>query len=203
MKRDEPAPDMTDEEQVSAIQRGDLAAFRQLVERYQKRVYTVAFGIVQNHDDALDVSQEVFLRVYGSLKGFQGRSRFYTWLYRITVNLSIDFYRRQKQFRSVPIEETSASEQTGNPNRQSNEAADSLLAQKERDAAVQEALRSLTPNHRAALVLREMEGRSYQEISAILGCSIGTVMSRLHYARERMRGLLKPFLELDEKNHEE
>jgi RNA polymerase sigma-70 factor, ECF subfamily len=186
---------MTDEERVAAIQQGDLAAFKELVERYQKRVYAIAFGIVQNHDDAMDISQEVFVKVHRSLKNFKGQSRFYTWLYRIAVNLSIDFHRKQKRFRSVSIEDAPASNFAEGPNVQKQETADSILAQKELDAAVHRALRSLTPDHRAAMILREIEGRSYREISEILGCSIGTVMSRLHYARQRLRGLLKPFLE--------
>jgi RNA polymerase sigma-70 factor (ECF subfamily) len=189
----------SDRELVLESQRGDREAFRELVERYQRKIVAVAVGMVQNQDDALEIAQEAFIKAYQSLDKFKGESSFYTWLYRIVVNRAIDFRRRERRAPTVPLErpaggggdtapyeELVKEERLTDPDRQAQ-------AHEIRDR-VSEAINELTPDHRAVILLREVEGLSYEEISRVMRCSKGTVMSRLHYARKKLQKRLKDCL---------
>lgn len=180
---------------VAAARGGDADAFGRLVDRYRDRVYGVAFRIVGNADDAMDIAQEAFVKAWTSLPRFRDRSAFFTWIYRITTNLALDHLRRNR-VRPVEYDDGILSEAL--PGLESAPSANPSPRQETMHAetrrAIEEALAQLTPEHRAVLVLREMEGRSYQEIAQTLGCRIGTVMSRLHYGRRRMRELLEEIL---------
>ena len=176
-----------DAELVKQAQEGDKEAFRVLVQRYQRRILSVVIGVLRDSEDAQEVVQETFIRAYRNLPGFKGDSSLYTWLYRIAVNLSIDFQRREKKRTMVPFDEGlphSDLEPAGiSPS--GGEDPFALVRNRELVGKVFDAIEELTPNHRAVILLREVEGLSYEEISEVLGCSMGTVMSRLHYARKK------------------
>lgn len=185
--------EFSDWELVQRCQEGEVAAFQELAGRYYRKVFMVVLGIVNHREDAMEVAQETFFRAYRNIKGFKGGSTFYTWLYRIAVNLSIDFQRRQKR-SPVELKETmdelidkgEGGELANDPytDFQSKELRERLLA----------AINELTPDHKAVIVMRAMEGLSYKDIGRILDCSEGTVMSRLHYARKKLQEKLGSYL---------
>jgi RNA polymerase sigma-70 factor, ECF subfamily len=175
-------------ELLERARKGDSEAFGVLVERYQRRVANVALAVVHNQDDALELAQETFVRAYENLDKFESRSSFSTWLYRIAANLAIDFWRREG--RHVVLRGEDAENEL---RRMPTERGDSFKAasRSELSARLSNALEELTPEHRAVILLREVEGLSYDEISEVLQIPRGTVMSRLHYARTHLRTLLK------------
>jgi RNA polymerase sigma-70 factor, ECF subfamily len=183
--------ELSDWELVQKCQAGDMDAFQELVSRYHQKIYVVLVGLLRNREDALEVAQEAFFRAYRKIKSFQGGSSFYTWLYRIAVNMAIDSQRRQRRnpldFRDTMdglFEEQD--EVTRDP---FSDVHDRELREK-----LISAINDLTPEHRAVIILRTVEGLSYKDIGEILGCSEGTVMSRLHYARKKLQEKLTAFL---------
>ena len=180
---------------VQAAQKGDQQAFRKLVERYQRRVYQLALGMVKDADEAMDIAQETFVRVHRYLPSFKGDSSFFTWTYRIAVNLCLDAGRKKGRGESVEFDERQAEVEA------SMDPPSAALAGPQRNALnrelagkIQEALSGLSENHRAILVLREVEGLSYEELSQTLGIRKGTVMSRLFHARLKMQRKLREYL---------
>lgn len=190
MLRTKSRQDGDEAELIAKARAGDREAFSILVQRYERRVVGVALAVVHNQDDALELAQETFVRAFENLKNFESRSSFSTWLYRIAANLSIDFWRREGRY-SVLRGEDAENEIRRLPSAE----GDSYRAatQTELGNKLKEALQQLTPEHRAVVLLREVEGLSYDEISDVLQCPRGTVMSRLHYARNRLRSILKDF----------
>lgn len=193
--------DTDERDLIARSQKGDHKAFEELVKRYQRKVFGIAYGIVRNAEDAMDVSQEVFLRSYRNLKGFKGQSRFYTWIYRIAVNLSIDVVNKRKKTPLLLQDEARSVDDAsrtwegllpncGNPARE--------LDTRELGEQVVLGLDQLSEKHRAVLILREVEGLSYQEISLAMDCSRGTVMSRLFHARANMKKVLRAYLNGEE-----
>jgi RNA polymerase sigma-70 factor, ECF subfamily len=184
-----------DRDLVERACRGDRVAFQMLVEKYQRRVYGIAHGMVFNADDALDISQEAFVRVHRYLGSFHGSSSFYTWLYRIVVNLCVDHLRRKSHESSVDYDDTL--QHTDTSALQPSAIGDPFraLGDRELGARLGRALAQLSPVHRAVLQLREVEGLSYQEMAKVIGCSVGTIMSRLFHARKRMQKMLGEYLE--------
>jgi RNA polymerase sigma-70 factor, ECF subfamily len=184
---------------VAAAQRGDREAFRQLFERYQRRAYGLAYGVLRNSDDAMDVVQDAFIKAHRYLDKFEGTSSFFTWLYRIVMNLAIDHIRKHKRQRPVDFTDAQMSESQvteesllprilgGNPGR--------ALQDKEIRSRIEQALGELSENHRAVLVMREVEGLSYEEMSEVMACSKGTIMSRLFHARRNMQKRLLDLLD--------
>ena len=171
---------------VLRTKRGDRSAFEILVGRYQDRAYNVAYQILRHHEDALDVAQEAFARAYVSIARFRGTAGFYTWLYRILVNLAIDWARAKGRENPISLDD---------PKRDmaaSGMAADPVasLETKELREQIVRAVACLPPDQRACLTLREIDGLSYQEIARMMNCSIGTVMSRLHAARRKLQQIL-------------
>ncbi len=190
-----PSPDR-DLHLVERAQHGDREAFRQLVVVYQERIFVVARGMVKNPEDARDIAQEVFIKAFGSLESFRGQSSFYTWLYRIAVNLSID--HRRKVGRK---QESSYDDQVGPDSAAGAEVPGSgqlspqrMFLDKELGVKIREAMESLPEEQRTTLVLRELEGLAYKEIADIMQVSQGTVMSRLFYGRKKLQEQLKDFL---------
>ena len=183
---------MTEQELVSAAQRGDADAFGALVEQNQARVYALAHRMVGDPEDASDLTQETFLRAWRGVSKFNGQSAFYTWLYRLCSNACIDFLRREGRRGAVSLTQE---EDGGDADRQ-REVPDRtydpqrVLERTEAKAAVERALAALSPEHRQALVLREFEGLSYQEIGAVLDVEPGTVKSRIARARLALRDYL-------------
>lgn len=188
---------LKDPEVVARAAAGDHEAFRVLVERYQNRAYGLALRVMRDEEQAKDVVQEAFLKAYRSLDRFEGRSSFYTWLYRIVMNLCLDAKRRQPAGRQVEWDEEYAHEVpvgTGldavDPARQDAAGPAGELERAELRAAVGRAINELPDDARQTLLLREVEGLSYLEIAEIMEVPKGTVMSRLHHARRRVKALL-------------
>ena len=179
-----------DHELVAAARRGDRDAFRTLFERYHRRAYALAFGVVRHQDDALDIVQDAFIKAHKYLDKFEGNSSFYTWLYRIVMNLAIDHLRKHRRVKPVELDESHFDEAAGddsllpkilggNPGR--------ALMDKQIRGRIDQALGELSDNHRAVLIMRELEGMSYEEMAQAMGCSKGTIMSRLFHARKNMQ----------------
>lgn len=174
---------------VLRCQQGDQEALKEIFNEYHKRVYRIAYAVVREREEALDIVQEVFIKLFHSIKNFKGRSNFYTYLYRMTMNTAIDHTRRMKKFSTSSIEEGSFY-----PSEDVEKRPDRILLHKELEERVKLAMEKLPIDQRTALVLREVEGLSYQEMAETMKCSVGTVMSRLHYARKRIQGLLKDYV---------
>jgi RNA polymerase sigma-70 factor (ECF subfamily) len=174
-----------------AAQQGDLVAFEELVARHRDKVYTRAITMVRNEEDAIDLSQEAWVKGWQRLSQFAGDSNFGTWITRIVINLCLDHLRRQKRWQMESIQEIDA--ESGGIERQLPVVNVNPTAEMERAELVQsvhQALNQLSYEHRTALVLHEFEEMGYKEVAKAMGCSLGTVMSRLFYARRRMATLL-------------
>lgn len=180
---------------IARAQQGDVAAFRQLVERHQRRAFTVALAVVRDENDARELVQDAFLRVFRSLDSFQGGSSFFTWLYRIITNLSIDLIRKPGR-QLVDIDEarfeSDESHEAEFPLLSRVDGADPVDVVRRREIAgrIQTALDALPPYHRGVIVMREIEGLSYDEMAAAMGVSKGTIMSRLFHARQKLQRAL-------------
>ena len=177
---------------VTKARRGDRSAFGELVTRYYDMVYGLAYGVLNNREQARDVAQDIFLKVFNDLSKFSGKSKFKTWLYRVSVNSAIDEQRRKKP--TLSLDATDASDDEDRPpviieDRQPSPRE--KVAAGELQQIVKKALDELTPEHRAILVLREWQGLSYEEIAETLNIDQGTVMSRLFYARKKLGEVLK------------
>ena len=182
---------------VSKAKAGEADAFRALVVRYQRKVYALALGIVKDPDLAWDVAQEAFVRVHGHLAEFEGKSAFSTWLFRIATHLSIDAVRRERTAHKDAIDEVNEAHLA--------EGSEGILAtalgndprenalRRELASKIQEALATLPEKHRTILVLREVEGLSYEELAERLEIHKGTVMSRLFHARKKMQAALRRY----------
>jgi RNA polymerase sigma-70 factor (ECF subfamily) len=175
---------------VKRAQKNDLSAFEELVVLYQNKVYTLCVRLAGNHADAQDIAQEAFINAYRALGSFRNEADFGTWLHRITVNAWLNFKRKESGRQPVSLDETRFDESGSAMQREvAAQDGDPLqeLEEKEFRGLVRTALNGLTEEHRAVLVLREIEGYSYEEVAQMLGCSLGTVKSRLNRAREVMR----------------
>ena len=164
-------------------QAGDTEAFGELVTKYRAKIYTMLYGMVRNENDAWDLAQEGFLKAWRSIHKFEGRSSFYTWLYRLTVNLAIDSLRRKGRRVEVELDDAIPSFL---PSPSANYRRTEIRQH------INGALAQLTPEHRTVIVLKEIEDLQYHEIAEILGISVGTVMSRLFYARKKLQSILRP-----------
>jgi len=168
---------------------GDLEAFEILVRRYESKVYTVAYRFLGNHADASDFAQEAFLRLYQALPGFRGDSSFMTWLYRITANVCRDEIRRRQRRHVVSLDggAETGGVQAGFTGYGCILSPEEAFERKEFSEMVQQCLNELSEEHRLILVMREIQGMSYEEIAAVLQCSMGTVKSRLSRARQAFK----------------
>ena len=169
-----------------------LAAYQQ----FAGDVYGWAYRVLGRHHDALDVVQDSFVKAYYNLKEFRFGSNFYTWFYRLLVNQAIDRWRKSSRTRTVPLDEKWLSEEGSPPDSVAYPRTPEELARNRQLAeALTGAIAALTEHHRAVITLREVEGLAYEEIAKVLHCSVGTVMSRLHYARAKLKEALKGFRE--------
>ena len=180
-----------DRELVRAAQRGDMAAFEELVARHRDKLYARACSMMRNEEEAIDLSQEAWVKGWQRLQQFQGESSFGTWMTRIVINLCLDQLRKQKRQRTESIEEMD--EESGGVERQMPVLAVNPTAGLEREELrqrIDRAMGQLSHEHRTVLVLHEFQEMEYKEIAKTMGCSIGTVMSRLFYARRKLAALL-------------
>jgi RNA polymerase sigma-70 factor (ECF subfamily) len=182
---------------VVRAQNGDMHAFGQLVERYQRPMTVLVARMTQNPDDVDDIVQELFVRAWKGLPRFRGDAQFSTWLYRIAVNTAIKHRARRKTENAVSL---SAEDITGGVDglsavselRSCGDDPAAVAQRREQEKRIREAVSALPEKQRAVVVLHYFEGHSCDEISRIVGCSVGTVWSRLHYACKRLRGILEP-----------
>ncbi|MEQ1507558.1 MAG: sigma-70 family RNA polymerase sigma factor [Myxococcota bacterium] len=181
-----------DAELLRAVLAGDGTAYRGLVERYQGRVYAMVYGMVRNREDARDITQEAFVKAYRSLETFRLESSFYTWLYRIAMNLAIDFVRKRRRRESSGFDESVATrEDDGSIAEVHHEDGPSRqLERKQLFGRIMDAMEKLPEDQRQVILLRELEGLPYKEIADVMGIPEGTVMSRLFYARKKLQKLL-------------
>ena len=182
---------------VSRSRRGEMAAYDELVRRYQERIYATMYHMTSNHEDANDLAQESFIKAYQALKTFKGDSSFYTWLYRIAVNKAINFITQRRNRISMSLNDLDV---------QVEHDPDlvALISHKtpRREAGLAElqeklnaAILKLSEQHRAVVVLHDIQGLPHEEIAETMGCNVGTVRSRLFYARQQLQGLLAEYLE--------
>jgi len=183
-----------DHELIAECLAGNPAAFGTLVARYQDRLYNTVYRLVDNPDDAADVVQEAFLNAYLSLKRFKGDSQFFTWLYRIAVNAAIT-YRRRKRTGHRPIKTSDSAPGVEPLDMAPSNRPGHGLEMAEDERRVHEALQRLSAEHRAVLVMKDMEDMKYEDIAELLKVPVGTIRSRLHRARVEF----KDMLERDEK----
>jgi RNA polymerase sigma-70 factor (ECF subfamily) len=186
--------DTDDAALVERVRAGDVAAFEPLVEKYRQRVYRLAYNVLRNSEDAMDVAQEAFIKAYQALPAFRGQSAFYTWLFRIAMNLAHDKARQRgaqgRAFGTERVTEEEWERTMPDP----GEEPDAAAARAEDRARITRALEALPEHHRAIIMLSDLEGLSYREIADVLNIPMGTVMSRLHNARKRLRSSLGPLL---------
>ena len=182
---------MNEQELVTRAKQGDQAAFEQLVRDNEKRIYNLTLRMVGNSDDALDLSQEAFLNAWKGLGSFKGDSAFSTWLYRLASNACLDFLRSRKRRQDTTGSPLSLDDDEAPPPPADDSARPDLqLERKERVQALHRALDALPVHHRQVIVMRELSGLSYQEISEALELDLGTVKSRLTRARLALKKIL-------------
>ena len=187
-------PAIPDEKLVRRAQRGDMLAFEELVARHRDKIYARAFSMMRNEEEAVDLSQEAWVKGWQRLKQFQGESSFVTWMTRIVINLCLDQLRKQKRQRAESIEHLD--EELGGVERQMPTVTINPtegLERSELRARIDRALNLLSHEHRTVLILHEFEDLEYKEIAKRMECSIGTVMSRLFYARRKMANLMMSY----------
>ena len=191
--------DVSELDLVKRCQAGDAEAFDELVVRYRTRIFGMIYSMVHNEQDAWDLAQDSFVKAWKSIKRFRGQSSFYTWIYRIVMNVTIDSLRK-KQIKGAGAEfDDSIQLKEIDPASKTVPKPDALpyenLQRGEIRAQIDHAISQLTPEHRAVILMKEIEDMQYHEIAEALGCSIGTVMSRLFYARKKLQVLLKDVYE--------
>ena len=181
---------------VQKVQAGDVAAFNQLILKYRERLFSVIYNMTGNREDAADLAQDAFIKAFQSINRFQGQSTFFTWLYRIAVNSTVTHLRknRLRTFFSLEkiTEEDKAAEIIALLSDQSGAERGAFV--KELQEKLNEALQKLSIKHRTVVTLFEIDGLSHAEIAEVMGCSIGTVRSRLHYAKQLLQAELQPYL---------
>lgn len=183
---------------IEGCKRGDLGAFDQLIGFHQKQAYNLAYRLTNDYDDASDIVQEAFIRVYHSINSFRGDANFSTWLYRVVTNVYLDARKKEKNRPHTSLEDfIELDDSTVSRQVQDNSPRpDELLEEKERHDAIEAAIKTLPDYQRAMVVLYHVQGCSYEEIGKILGMPLGTVKSRLNRARLALKDKLQPAREL-------
>ena len=186
--------EVPDRDLIQSCQSGDTKAFEILVTRHRGKVYAMVQNMIKNEADAWDLSQEVFLKVWKALPKFESRAKFSTWLYRITHNVVYDWLRKRKIDSAGELDDgiLNQSDIAAGSKTSPSVAArpDHALANSELGARINAALATLNAEHRETILLREVQGFDYKEIAKVMNCSLGTVMSRLYYARKKLQSLL-------------
>lgn len=186
-----------DADLVERVKAGEMAAFDELTAKYRDRLFGVVYNMLSNKEDAMDIVQESFIKAFTSIKSFRGNSAFYTWLYRIAVNRSITFLKRSRMRRFFSFEnmeeELGSSEIVDKLVERQGNGRRAALVSELRDK-LNEAVQSLSVNHRTVVVLYEIDGMSHAEIAEITKTSEATVRTRLHYAKQQLRAILKDYV---------
>ena len=194
----DPAAGPDDLELVARSQRGDTHAFNELVTRYRSRAFSMIYNMVRNEQDAWDLAQDGFIKAWKSIGRFRGQSAFYTWLYRILMNVAIDWMRKKHVQGGTEFDDAISlrNVEPGAATAPREELQPLVrVSDMEIRARIDTAIQKLSPEHRAVITLRELDGLEYQEIADTMQCSIGTVMSRLFYARKKLQTLLRDVYE--------
>ncbi|MCZ6674349.1 MAG: sigma-70 family RNA polymerase sigma factor [Verrucomicrobia bacterium] len=182
---------------VQRVQAGEVAAFDELVIKYRERIYSVVYNLTSNKEDSFDLSQEAFIKAFQSIARFRGKSSFFTWLYRIAVNTTLSFLKKNRHRRFLSYEniteEASSSEVLDVLAAKTSTEKPTLI--KELQHKLNEAMQTLSVKHRTVLVLFEIDNLSHQAIADIMNCSVGTVRSRLHYAKKQLQSELQDLLD--------
>jgi RNA polymerase sigma-70 factor (ECF subfamily) len=191
--------DVSELDLVRRCQAGDTEAFDELVTRYRTRVFSMIYNMVHSEQDAWDLAQDSFLKAWKSIKRFRGRSSFYTWIYRIVMNVTIDWLRKKhvkgagKEFDdAIQLKEIDPGSKTVP---KTEALPHQVMHRDEIRSRIENAIAQLSPEHRAVILMKEIDDMQYHEIAETLGCSIGTVMSRLFYARKKLQSLLRDVYE--------
>ena len=181
-----------DRKLVELCKAGDNQAFDELVTLYRGKVYAMILNMIHNDADAWDLSQDVFVKAWKALPKFESRSAFYTWLYRITHNVTYDWIRKRKRVASEEFEDSlvEQAEPGALTAPRSTDFPDAAMERSELRGKIAKAIESLSDDHREVILRKEIDGLSYQEIAEVAGCSVGTVMSRLFYARKKLQAAL-------------
>lgn len=194
-KQSDSAEEPPDATLVARAQRGDAQAFDELVTRHRNRTYAMIRAMVKNEADAWDLSQETFIKAWKALPRFKAEARFSTWLYRIAHNTVYDWLRRKRPESGDEINDEVFGETRIDPASRTTPSGerrpDDALAGDELRARIEDALAKLSDDHRQSVILKDVQGLAYKEIAEVMDCSIGTVMSRLFYARKKLQELLK------------
>jgi len=189
---------MLEADLVRHARRGDLKAYDELIKRYQERIYATLYHMTSNHEDANDLAQESFIKAFSALKSFKGGSTFYTWLYRIAVNKTINFLKQRKNKYHLSLNDIDFNAEH-DPDLMaliSDKTPTRDVALSELQKKLNEALLKLSEPHRMVVVLHDVQGLSHDEIADVMDCNIGTVRSRLFYARQQLQGQLADYLKV-------
>lgn len=181
---------------VKRAQGGDLAAYDDLVRRYQERIYATVYHMTSNHEDANDLAQDAFIKAYRAINSFKGDSSFFTWVYRIAVNKTLNFLKQRKKraFMSLNDLDFNAEHDPDLVALISDKTPRRDLGLAELQEQLNEAMRKLSDTHRLVVTLHDVQGLSHDEISKIMDCNTGTVRSRLFYARQQLQAYLSDYL---------
>ncbi len=181
---------------VRKIQAGDVDAFDSLILKYRERVYSIIYNLTSNREDASDLTQETFIKAFQSINRFKGKSSFFTWLYRIALNTSLTHLRKYKLRRFFSFEKMVEEDHTEGfiENLKTESDSDKAALMSELQERLNDAFQKLSVKHRTVITLFEIDGLSHKEIADIVGTSIGTVRSRLHYAKQFLQGELKDYI---------
>ncbi|HSR88388.1 MAG TPA: sigma-70 family RNA polymerase sigma factor [Pontiella sp.] len=186
----------TDGELVLKAQQGDVHAFDELVERYHGKIYGLTYNMTSNREDAEDLTQEVFIKAFQALPRFKGKSSFYTWLYRIAVNKTINYRKKRNRKRALSLDQFDQEIKTDEVYHDLTSKGSPLrnVSLTELQKKMNEALQTLSEKHRTVVVLHDMQGIPHEEIAKMVGSSVGTIRSRLFYARRQMQAELAEFV---------
>jgi len=181
---------------VQKVQAGDVDAFDALILKYRERVYSIIYNLTSNREDASDLAQETFIKAFQSINRFKGKSSFFTWLYRIALNTSLTHLRKNKLRRFFSFEKMVEEDHTEGftENLKTESDSDKAALMTELQETLNDAFQKLSVKHRTVITLFEIDGLSHKEIADIVGTSIGTVRSRLHYAKQFLQGELKDYI---------
>ena len=190
------ALDPPDADLVVQAQEGDVRAFDELVARYHDRIYALTYNMTSNREDAEDLTQEIFVKAFNALPRFKGKSSFYTWIYRIAVNKTINYRKKRNRNRPISLDQFDQDIKTDETYHDLTSKGSPLrnISLTELNKKLNEAMQKLSDKHRTVLIMHDMQGIPHEEIAKVVGASVGTIRSRLFYARRQMQSELSEFM---------